>query len=141
MAENKTRPTDVRVDDFLDSVPDPERRDDARKLRSMMERISGRPARMWGASIVGFGLYRYKYESGHGGEWARIGFSPRARELVLYVADGFPRHQALMDRLGRYKTGKSCLYVRRLADVDEQVLEALIGESLEHMREAYPEGA
>ena len=107
----------------------------------MMERLSGHPAKMWGPTIVGFGQYRYLYESGHGGEWARIGFSPRDRELVLYLATGFERRQALMDRLGKYKTGKSCLYVKRLEDVDEQVLEQLIRESLDHMRQAYPEGA
>ncbi|MGZ8998755.1 MAG: DUF1801 domain-containing protein [Allosphingosinicella sp.] len=141
MAEIKTKATEVTADDFLDSVPDPQRREDGRKLRSMMERISGFPAVMWGPSIIGFGRYRYRYESGHGGEMARIGFSPRARELVLYLTCGFPRHQALMDRLGKYRTGKSCLYVKRLGDIDEQVLEALIRESLDHMREAYPEGA
>ena len=141
MAENKTKPTNVSVDDFLDSVPDPTRREDGKTLRSMMERISGYPAKMWGPTIVGFGLYRYRYESGHGGEWARIGFSPRDRELVLYLATGFERRQALMDRLGKYRTGKSCLYVKRLDDVDEQVLEELIRESLDHMRQSYPEGA
>lgn len=141
MAENKTKPTEVKVDDFLDSVPDPQRREDAGKLRAMMERISGHPARMWGPSIIGFGSYRYLYESGHGGEWARIGFSPRAKELVLYISGGFPRHQALMDRLGKYRTGKSCLYVKRLSDVDEAALEELIAESLDYMRKAYPEGA
>ena len=141
MAENKTRPTDVSVDSFLDSVPDPQRREDARKVRAMMERISGHEARMWGPSIVGFGSYHYRYESGREGDMARIGFSPRAKELVLYLVGGFPRHQPLMDRLGRYKIGKSCLYVKRLGDVDESVLEELIRESLEFMREHYPDGA
>lgn len=141
MAENKTKPTDVSVEDFLDSIADPTRREDGKRLRSMMERISGFPATMWGPTIVGFGHYRYRYESGHGGEWARIGFSPRDRELVLYLATGFERRQALMDRLGKYRTGKSCLYVKRLDDIDDQVLEELIRESLEHMQQAYPEGA
>ena len=141
MAENKTKPTEVSVDAFLDAVPDPVRREDGRVLRAMMERLSGYPAKMWGPSIVGFGRYSYRYESGHGGEWSRIGFSPRAKELVLYIMGGFPRHQALMDRLGRYRTGKSCLYIKRLADIDSAVLEDLIRESLEHMREAYPDGA
>ena len=105
-----------------------------------MERVSGYPAKMWGPSIVGFGLYRYRYESGHSGEWARTGFSPRASALTVYCLDGFDRHQALMDRLGKYRTGKSCLYIKRLADVDEEVLEALIRDSLDQMRETYPEG-
>ncbi len=141
MAEIKTKATEVKVDDFLDAVPDPQRREDGKKLSTMMERLSGCPATMWGPTIVGFGRYQYKYESGHGGEMARIGFSPRAKELVLYVTDGFPRHQHLMDRLGKHRTGKSCLYIKRLGDVDEAVLEELIRESLDHMRELYPEGA
>jgi hypothetical protein len=139
MAELKTKPTEVGVDEFLDAVPDPQRREDARKVRAMMERVSGEPAVMWGASIVGFGCYHYRYDSGHEGDWARIGFSPRSRELVLYIMGGFPHHQALMERLGKYRTGKSCLYVRRLSDLDEGVLETLIADSLVHMRERYPE--
>jgi hypothetical protein len=141
MYELKTKPTEVTVDNFLDAVPDPQRREDGRKVRAMMERISGEPAKMWGPSIVGFGRYHYRYDSGHEGDMARTGFSPRAKELVLYLTDGFPRHQALMDRLGKYRTGKSCLYIKRLSDVDESVLEALIAESLDYMREKYPEGA
>ena len=141
MAELKTQQTEASVDVFLDAVADPQKREDARKIRTMMERVSGEPARMWGPSIVGFGRYHYKYDSGHEGEWARTGFSPRAGALTVYIMGGFPRHQALMDRLGKYKTGKSCLYLKRLSDVDESVLEALVAESLDHMREAYPEGA
>ena len=142
MAELKTRPTGVAVDEFLDAVADPQRREDAKKVRAMMERLSGEPAAMWGPSIVGFGRYHYKYDSGHEGEMARLGFSPRARELVLYLDDaGYQRHQALMDKLGKYKTGKSCLYIKRLADVDEAVLEQLVAGSLDYMREQYPEGA
>ena len=137
--ELKTKETEVGVDDFLDAVPDEGRREDAKKVRAMMERISGYPARMWGPSIVGFGRYSYTYDSGHSGEMARIGFSPRARELVLYLIGGFPRHQALMDRLGKYKTGKSCIYIKRLSDVDEDVLEALVVKALDYMREKYPD--
>ena len=139
--ELKTRETEVSVDDFIDAVPDPIRREDAKKLRAMIERLSGFPAKMWGPTIVGFGRYHYRYDSGCEGEMCRLGFSPRARELVLYVVDSFARHQPLMDRLGKYRTGKSCLYVKRLSDIDESVLEALIVESLEHMREKYPEYA
>jgi hypothetical protein len=141
VADIKTQPTSVSVDSFIEAVPDPQRREDAKKVRAMMERLSGEPATMWGPSIVGFGRYHYKYESGHEGEMARIGFSPRARELVLYMIGGFPRHQALMDRLGKYRTGKSCLYIKRLSDVDEGVLEQLATESLAYMRETYPDGA
>lgn len=139
MAELKTKATAANVDAFLEAVPNPQRREDARKVRALMERISGCPATMWGPTIVGFGRYRYVYESGHSGEMARIGFSPRARELVLYLVGGFPRHQALIDRLGEHRTGKSCLYIRRLADVDVSVLEALVAESLAFMREKFPD--
>jgi hypothetical protein len=138
MAENKTKPTSVSVDDFLDAVPNPQRREDGGKLRALMERLSGEPAKMWGPSIIGFGTCHYKYESGREGDMPRIGFSPRAKELVLYLASDYPRYQALMDRLGKYKTSKACLYIKRLADVDEEVLEALCAESLEHTREKYP---
>lgn len=138
MAENKTKPTPVSVDDFLDAVPDPQRRADGSTLRALMERLSGEPAMMWGPSIIGFGSCHYKYESGREGDMPRIGFSPQAKELVLYLIGGFPRHQALMDRLGKYRTGKSCLYIKRLADVDEAVLEELCAESLDYVRVKYP---
>ncbi|WP_114953124.1 DUF1801 domain-containing protein [Sphingosinicella terrae] len=141
MAETKTKAHAASVDDFLAAVADPQKREDAGKIRAMMERLSGEPATMWGPSIVGFGRYHYRYDSGHEGDMCRTGFSPRAKEIVLYVTDGFPRHQALMDRLGKYRTGKSCLYIKRLSDVDESVLEALVAESLDHMREKYPDGA
>jgi hypothetical protein len=137
-AENKTKPTGVSVDAFLDGVADPRKRADAKAVRALMERVSGEPAMMWGPSIVGFGSYHYKYESGREGDMGRIGFSPRSSALVLYLVGGFPRHQALMDRLGKYKTGKSCLYIKRLADVDESVLEELARESLASMAKAYP---
>jgi hypothetical protein len=138
MAENKTRPTGVSVDAFLDGIADPERRADGHKVRALMERLSGEPAAMWGPSIVGFSPYHYKYESGREGDACRIGFSPRARELVLYGL-GVARQPALMDRLGRHKTGKGCLYIKRLADVDEAVLEELVVEGLAYMREKYPD--
>jgi len=141
MAEIKTRPTGVAVDEFLDNVADPQRREDARQVRAMMERLSGEPPVIWGPGMIGFGRYRYKYDSGREGEHFRLGFSPRAKELVLYLIGGFPRHQALMDRLGKYRTGKSCLYVKRLNDVDETILEELIVEALAYMRERYPEDA
>ena len=137
--EAKTKETDVDVEAYLDAIPDETRRSDARKVRAMMERLSGEPARMWGPSIVGFGRYHYKYDSGHEGEAARIGFSPRARELVLYIIPGFDRYSEMMARLGKHRTGKSCLYIKRLADVDEEVLEALAGASIAHMREKYPD--
>jgi hypothetical protein len=141
MAGNKTLPTRKSVDAFLAGVADEGRRRDAEAVRAMMQRLSDEPAVMWGPTMVGFGRYRYKYASGHGGEYFRVGFSPRAKELVVYIMCGFPRNQALMDRLGKYRTGKSCLYITRLADIDEAVLAELIRESLDFMRGQYPDDA
>ena len=141
MAEIKTKPTGVAVDAFIDAVPHPQRREDARKVRAMMERLSGRPAAMWGPSIVGFGSYHYKYDSGHEGTMCRLGFSPRKAELVLYVLTEAADQDPLLARLGKHKTGKCCLYIRKLADVDEAVLEELTASALAHMNEKYPEGA
>lgn len=132
MAENKTKATGASVDAFLDAVPDPQRRADGKALRTLMERLSGEPARMWGPTIVGFGTYHYVYESGREGDMPRIGFSPRAAELVLY--GGFLRSPDLLARLGKHRTGKSCLYIKRLSDVDMDVLEALCAASLDQMR-------
>ena len=123
MAENKTKATAASVDDFLDAVADPQRRADGKALRALMTRVSGELAAMWGPSIVGFGTYHYKYESGREGDMCRIGFSPRATGLVLY--GGFLRSPELLAKLGKHKTGKGCLYVKRLADVDLDVLEEM----------------
>jgi hypothetical protein len=141
MAEIKTRATEVSVDDFIAAVPVEQRREDANTIRAMLERLTGEPARMWGPTIIGFGSYNYKYESGHSGTMCRMGFSPRKAELVLYVLTGFAGQEALLARLGRHKTGKVCLYIRKLADVDEAVLEEIAMRALAHMNEKYPEGA
>ena len=143
MAEIKTKATEVSVDEFIEAVPVPERREDAKTLRAMFERLTGEPARMWGPTIIGFGSYRYRYESGRSGVMCRMGFSPRKAELVLYVLteDGGERERALLARLGRHRTGKCCLYIRKLADVDETVLEELAADALAHMNEKYPESA
>lgn len=141
MAENKTKQTEASVDDFLEAVPDAQRRDDAKKVRAMFERLSGFPAKMWGPSIVGFGTCHYRYESGREGDMPRLGFSPRAKELVLYLSDDYSRHQPLMDKLGKHRTGKSCLYIKRLTDVDDGVLEQLVRDVLDYLRVKYPAGA
>lgn len=138
MTQSNTKPGPANVDAFLNKVADPKKRDDAQAVRALMERVTGEPATMWGASIVGFGSYHYRYDSGREGDAPRVGFSPRASALVLYVMDGFPRHQALLDRLGKHSTGKACLYIKKLADVDQAVLEELVTASLAHMDEAYP---
>jgi hypothetical protein len=137
----KTTQTDVSVEAFLDMIADPGRREDARAVRAMMARVTGKPAAMWGPSIVGFGSYHYRYDSGHEGTMCRLGFSPRKAELVLYVLTGARGQDALLGRLGRHRTGKSCLYIKRLGDVDEGVLEELIVHALAYMNGKYPEGA
>ena len=141
MADNKLQPTDQPVEEFLAGVPDETRRADARRLTEIMERLSGHKARVWGYGIVGFGEYHYKYESGREGRAGRVGFSPRAKELVVYLVDGYANRAVQLARLGRHRTGKSCLYIRKLADVDQAVLEEMIADSLAWMREKYPEGA
>lgn len=138
MAELKTKATEVAPADFIAALPDATRRADAETLLALMERLTGEPPRMWGPSIVGFGKYRYKYESGREGEMCRIGFSPRKAELVLYVLDGAGDQSAALARLGKHKTGKGCLYIRKLADVDMEVLEALVRDKIARMDAQYP---
>ena len=124
MAEIKTKPTEVNVDAFLDSVANPVRRADGKVLRALMERVTGQPAVMWGPSIVGFGSYHYRYASGHEGDMCCVAFSPRVANLVIYVG-GFPEYEALLAKLGKHKRSKACLYVNKLADVDPAVLEEI----------------
>jgi hypothetical protein len=138
MVENKTKPTSEDVSRFLDSVPDERRRQDAKALCGLMERITGEPPVMWGPSIVGFGSYHYRYESGREGDAPLAGFSPRARELVVYLDCDAAAHDALLARLGPHKVGKSCLYLKRLSDVDENVLRELVVESVEAAKARYP---
>jgi hypothetical protein len=102
-----------------------------------MQKITKEKPKMWGASIVGFGSYHYKYDSGHEGDMCITGFSPRKQNLTLYILPGFERYELLMSKLGKYKTGKSCLYIKRLADIDEKVLEKLIAESVVYMKKKY----
>ena len=141
MAEAKTKPTAVSVDKFIAAVPDAGQREDCKRLRSLMEEITGENAVMWGPSIVGFGQYHYQYDSGHSGDSCLAGFSPRKQNLSIYVTSGFAGHEALMARLGKFKTGKACLYVKRLSDVDEAVLRKLIAASVKFMRSRYPASA
>lgn len=138
-SELKTKPTVVNVHDFIEAVADEKQRADAHTIAAMMERLSGHPPKMWGPSIIGFGSYHYRYDSGREGDMCRIGFSPRKGQTVLYLVDGFEGHAELMTKLGKHKTGKSCLYVKRLSDVDESVLEQLCTKSLDWMAQKYPE--
>ncbi|HEY1125898.1 MAG TPA: DUF1801 domain-containing protein [Sphingobium sp.] len=137
MAEIKTKAHQRTVADYMATVTHPVRRADAETLIPIMERISGEQATMWGPSIIGFGRYHYRYESGHEGDMCRMGFSPRSGSLVFYLAP-YRRHEDLLARLGKHRLGKGCLYVNKLADVDMAVLEALIADAWDAMRERYP---
>ncbi|MBX3563169.1 MAG: DUF1801 domain-containing protein [Sphingomonas sp.] len=130
MAEIKTKANEVSVDDFLEAVEHPQRRADGKAVRAMMERVTGEPATMWGPTIIGFGSYHYRYASGHEGDMCRVGFSPRKAELVLYVG-GFPEYEAMLARLGTHKRSKACLYIKKLADVDADVLAEITRRSFE----------
>jgi hypothetical protein len=139
MAQNKTQPTGASVEDFIAAVPDEQRRADARTLLAMMERLTGEAPYMWGPTIIGFGSYAYK--CGKRDETApRSGFSPRGKETVVYLDPEYPGKQDQLARLGKHRTGKSCLYIKKLADVDEGVLGELITTSLASMDEKYPRG-
>lgn len=138
MAENKTQPTAESVAAFLDAVPDDARRSDAKAICALMEEATGLEPVMWGPAIVGFGSYHYVYDSGREGDSCRIGFSPRKAETVVYGL-GPERQAALFAKLGKHKTGKGCLYIKRLSDVDARVLTDLITDALAHSRETHPQ--
>lgn len=137
MAEQKTKQNNASVTAFLAAIEDPQQRADAKKLSKIMREATGSRAKMWGASIVGFGSYHYVYASGREGDWPIVGYSPRKQNLSIYIMSGFSGSENLMTRLGKHKTGKSCLYVRRLADIDEQVLRKLIDKSVKYIRGKY----
>ena len=137
MSDNKTVPTRASVTEFMNSIADPQQKADARKVASIMRKVTGKRARMWGPSIVGYGTYHYQYASGREGDFMLTGFSPRKQALTVYIMAGFGKYGALMKKLGKYKTGKSCLYIKRLSDVDEKVLQRLIDESVKYMRKNY----
>jgi hypothetical protein len=137
MAENKTKPTEQSVTAFLDAVADETRRHDGYALLNLMKEITGEEPQMWGPSMVGFGSCHYKYESGREGDMFMVGFSPRKANLTLYIGAGFPHYDELMQKLGKHKTSKACLYVKKLADVDRAVLRELIQQSVAYSRQKY----
>src|ERR1019366_8795523 len=130
MADNKTKPTKFSVAAFIDALTDPVRRSDAKALIKLMQNAAGEKPRMWGPSIIGFGSVHYKYESGREGDMPVIAFSPRKAASVLYGAIGFTGAEALLAQLGKHTTGKGCLYIKKLSDVDQKVLETLVVKSL-----------
>lgn len=129
----KTVPTKASVKDFIAQQEDPNRRADCAALIKMMERATGEKACMWGSAIVGFATYRYAYASGSSGDWPVVGFSPRKNDLTVYLMPGFESQTELLARLGKHKTGKVCLYLKRLADVDLGVLQEMIDLSVQTM--------
>jgi hypothetical protein len=139
LASNLTVQTDGSISGFLAALPDARQRADAEAICAMMARVSGQAPKLWGRSIVGFGSYHYKYESGHQGDMARIGFSPRKANTVVYIVDGFAQYGAILARLGKFKSGKSCLYIKHLSDIDTTVLEDLVIHSYAAMQAKYPE--
>ena len=137
MATLKTQLTTASVDAFLKRIADDDRRNDCQTVVRIMKKAAKSEPRMWGSSIVGFGSYHYKYQSGREADWFVVGFAPRKQDLTLYIMAGYDRFPAILARLGKYKTGKSCLYIRRLADVDQGVLEELVSASVKYMKQAH----
>jgi Domain of unknown function (DU1801) len=135
MAELKTKQTDESVEKFLNRIPDAERREDCFAIAKLMEEITGYEPRMWGPSIVGFGSFHYKYASGREGDWMMTGFSPRKKDLTLYLMMGFEKHQDLMKQLGKHSASKSCLYIKRLSDIHQPTLKKLIKASVKQLKE------
>ena len=136
-SENKTQPTKISVSAFLNGIEDKERRKDAKSLLKLFKTITGEKAVMWGPSIIGFGEYHYRYDSGREGNFMRTGFSPRKSNVSVYLIDGFEDKQTLLDKLGKHKIGKSCLYINRLSEIDEKVLTKLIKQSYTTMNKRY----
>lgn len=138
MAELKTKATNASVKAFLDAIPDEQKRKDCQAIVKIMESATNSKPEMWGASIVGFGRYHYKYESGREGDWMLIGFSPRKQNITLYIMAGFDDYDTLMARLGQYSCGKSCVYIKRLSDLHVPTLQTLVKQSVKHLRKKYP---
>lgn len=134
MAELKTKPNAANVEDFLKQVENPKKREDSFKILTLMKEITGAEPVMWGPSIIGFGTYRYKYESGREADWFLTGFSPRKQNLTLYIMSGFKKYDELLSKLGKYKTGKSCLYINKIEDIDIEVLKEMIENSVKYLK-------
>jgi hypothetical protein len=133
MSDLKTKPTEQDVVAFLEGVEDERKRRDCFTLLELMRDATGEPAKMWGESMVGFGSYHYKYASGREGDWFLTGFSPRKQNLTLYIMAGFDQYESLMSKLGKHKTGKSCLYIKTVEDIDLETLKKLVRQSAEHV--------
>jgi Domain of unknown function (DU1801) len=138
MAETKTKPTDASIDEYLASRASPEQLTDCKAIMAMCKRVTKQEPKMWGPSIVGYGSYTYTYESGHSGQACLAGFAIRGKQLVVYLSAENPAQVELLAKLGKHKMGKACLYFKRLADLDANVLEALIANSVAEVKRRYP---
>lgn len=137
MSDLKTKPNDQDVESFLNAIEDEQKRADCFELLDLLTKITGEPPKMWGKSMVGFGSYHYKYDSGREGDWFLTGFSPRKQNLTIYIMAGFEKYEDTMSRLGKYKIGKSCLYVKKLSDIDTDQLKVLVKKSEADMKKRY----
>lgn len=137
MAENKTVPTELSVEDYLNAIEHPQRKADCIAIHDLMKKLTGKKPRMWGKTMVGFGTYHYKYESGREGNMLAVGFSNRKQAITLYIMGGFTKHAELLSKIGPYKNGKSCFYIKKLSDMDIDVLSTLILESLKAVETKY----
>jgi hypothetical protein len=137
MAELKTKKNDQSVEKFLNTVADPSKREDCFEIMRLMQEVTQEEPKMWGDSIVGFGDYHYKYKSGREGDWFQIGFSPRKRNITLYIMSGFNKYEEILGKLGKHKTGKSCLYINKLSEVNKEILTQLATESVQFVKEYY----
>lgn len=137
MAKNKTKATERSVTEFINSVDSEQKRNDSFELVKLFERLTGEKAVMWGSSIIGFGTYHYKYESGREGDFMQIGFSPRKAKFSLYIMSGFSKFDHYLENLGKFKTGKSCLYVNKIADIDMEILEEMAKDSIAAIKKKY----
>ena len=135
----KTQRNSSSVKSFIDAVPDEQRRKDARAVSDIMQDVTGEKPAMWGASMVGFGSYHYKYDSGQEGDWPLVGFSPRKDNLTLYIMPGFAEYAELLEKLGKHKKGVSCLYIKSLKDVHVPTLKTLVRQSVKHMKQIVKE--
>lgn len=138
MAELKTKPNNQSVDDFLHAIPDVNAKQDCLQICNLMQQVTGQEPQMWGTGIVGFGSYHYKYSTGQEGDWMLTGFAPRKQNLTLYFMSGFEPLAPMLNKLGKYKTGKSCLYINKLSDIDEEVLKEMLAASVQWLKEKYP---
>jgi len=139
MAETKTKPTEVAVDDFINAVESPKKREDAFALKQMMEEVTGEKAKMWGPSIIGFGKYHYKYATGHEGDAPIVGFSPRKAAITLYLMScSGQEEEPLLEKLGKFRKSVACIYANKLSDLDETILRQLIAKSYQFTKDLYP---